>query len=215
MTTDPLQNAQKRAFRYWYVDGTMDFSLGGICLVLAAYFYILHLSSGTWLAKFLPVAFVFIFIGAFFLANRLVMAFKERVTFPRTGYISLARKPDISRKRRILYAILAGTIAAAISISLVFFASENSIGFDWVSLFTGLVYGYVLAYLGFRLGVQRFFISAAVSLVVGTAFGFADIPESFGLFGFYSLLGFALLLLGGFALWQYLRENPERTGEEG
>lgn len=32
MTTNHLQHAQKRALQYCYVDGTFEFSFGGVCL---------------------------------------------------------------------------------------------------------------------------------------------------------------------------------------
>jgi hypothetical protein len=74
---------------------------------------------------------------------------------------------------------------------------------------SGLVFGAVVAYLGIRTGMARFFINAAISLVTGIALGFANLPENIGLTGFYGILGLTLLLMGGLSLWQYLRKNPQ------
>lgn len=210
MTTDPIQNAQKRAFQYWYVDGTFEFSFGGLCLVLAAYFYAVSSFGNSWVADLMSVLFALIVIGSGFIIKKMVMTMKERITFPRTGYVSFARKNDASRKKRILLALVSGAIASMMVVVLLQLPS----GLDWAVALTGLIFGGVLAYLGFRIGIQRFFVSAFISLVIGSAFGFASLPENFGFVGYYGLMGLVLLTIGGFALWQYLRQNPERTEEE-
>jgi hypothetical protein len=206
MTTDPLHNAQKRTMQYWYVDGSFEFFFGGICLVLAAYFYANYLLADSWLANLLTVLFVLIIIGGGYVVNRLVMTLKERITFPRTGYISFARKTGSSRWRR---ALLVGIVAAIVSAAMTILLMNRSANFDWMVAASGLVFGAAVAYLGIRTGMARFFINAAISLVTGIALGFANLPENLGLTGFYGILGLTLLLMGGLSLWQYLRKNPQ------
>ncbi len=205
MTTDPLQHAQKRAFQYWYVDGTFEFSFGGICLVLAAYFYAQYLLAETWFSNLLIVFFLMVMIGGSYLINRLVMAMKERITFPRTGYISFPRKTGSNRWGR---ALLLGAVSAVVSAGMVLLLANRPIGFDWTVTASGVLFSLVVTYLGFRTGVARFFIHAAVSIGIGTAFGFANLPGDLGLTAFYGLLGLSMLAVGGISLWQYLRENP-------
>ncbi|PKN91999.1 MAG: hypothetical protein CVU44_17045 [Chloroflexi bacterium HGW-Chloroflexi-6] len=205
MATDSLQNAQKRAMQYWYVDGTFEFSFGGICLILAAYFYANYLLAGSWLANLLTALFVLIIIGGSFLVNRLVMTMKERITFPRTGYIAFQRKSGASRLGRLL---LIGVVAATISALMTLFLLQPAAGFDRVVAVSGILFGAVLVYLGFRTGMARFFINAAIGVLAGLALGFANLPENLGLTSFYGVLGLALLTIGGISLWQYLRQNP-------
>lgn len=205
MTTDPLHNAQKRAFQYWYVDGSFEFSFGGLCLILAAYFYANYVLAESWFANLLTALFVLIIIGGGYLVNKLVMAMKEQLTFPRTGYIAFQRKTGSSRWGR---AILLGIISATVSAVMIILLMNKSMNFSWVVTATGLVFGAVVIYLGIRTAVKRFFINAAFSFIIGIAFGFANLPENLGLTGFYSSLGIILLLIGGISLWQYLRTNP-------
>jgi hypothetical protein len=205
MTTDPLQNAQKRAMQYWYVDGTFEFSFGGICLILAAYFYVSHLLTDSWMGGLMIVFFILVMLGGGWLVNRLVMRMKERITFPRTGYVSFVRKTGSSRWGR---ALLLGSVAGIISALMTLLLANRPAGFDWMVTASGLLFGAVVTYLGFRTGATRFFVNAAISFALGIALGFANLPENLGLAVFYGLLGLALLIVGGISLWQYLRQNP-------
>lgn len=205
MTTDPLQNAQKRAFQYWYVDGSFEFSFGGLCLVLATYFYASQLLTDSWMGGLMMVFFVIVIVGGGRLVNRLVMTMKERITFPRTGYVSFVRKTGSRRWGR---ALLLGGVSGIIAALMTLLLTNRSIGFDWMVTASGLIFGAVVIYLGFRTGAARFFINAALSIGLGLALGFANLPENIGLIAFYGLLGLGLLLVGGISLWQYLRENP-------
>jgi hypothetical protein len=212
MKADPLQQAQKRAFQYWYVDGTFEFSFGGICLLLAAYFYVQFLLSAAGRSNFLVemLLFLLVFLGGGLLVNRLVMSLKEHLTFPRTGYISFPRKTGAKRWGRI---VLIAAISALVSSLMVIMLVNRPAGFDWVVMASGLIFGLVVMYLGFRTGLVRFFIHAAISIGVGVVFGFANLPENIGLMVFYGLLGLGLLLVGGFSLWMYLRQNPASKQE--
>ncbi|MCG2786842.1 MAG: hypothetical protein L6461_17260 [Anaerolineae bacterium] len=212
MTTDPLQNAQKRAMQYWYVDGTFEFSFGGICLILAAYFYVSHLLTDSWMGGLMMVFFILVMLGGGWLVNRLVMRMKERITFPRTGYVSFVRKTGSSRWRR---ALLLGSVAGIISALMTLLLANRPVGFDWMLTASGLIFGAVVTYVGFRTGATRFFVNAAISFALGIALGFANLPENLGLAVFYGLLGLGLLIVGGISLWQYLRQNPNVQSDGG
>jgi hypothetical protein len=205
MTTDPIQNAQKRAFQYWYVDGTFEFSFGGICLILAAYFYISRLLTDSWMDGLMMFFFVLVMVGGGWLVNRLVMAMKERITFPRTGYVSFVRKTGSKRWGR---ALLLGSVSGITATLMTLLLTNRSIGFNWTVTASGLLFGAVVTYLGFRTGAARFFVNAALSIGLGLALGLANLPENTGLTAFYGLLGLGMLAVGGISLWQYLQQNP-------
>jgi hypothetical protein len=212
MTTDPLQNAQKRAMQYWYVDGTFEFSFGGICLILGVYFYTSHLLTDSWMGGLMVVFFILVMLGGGWLVNRLVMRMKERITFPRTGYVSFVRETRSKRGRR---ALLLGSVSGIIAALMTLLLANRPAGFDWMVTASGLLFGAVVTYLGFRTGATRFFVNAAISVALGVALGFANLPENLGLAVFYGLLGLALLILGGISLWQYLRQNPNVQSDGG
>jgi hypothetical protein len=93
--------------------------------------------------------------------------------------------------------------------------ANQPIGFDWMVTASGLIFGAVVTYLGFRTGAARFFVNAVLSIGLGLALGFANLPENIGLVFFYGLLGLGLLAVGGFSLWQYLRQNPNVQSDGG
>jgi hypothetical protein len=205
MSTDPIQNAQKRAFQYWYVDGTFEFSFGSISLLLAAYFYAQRLWAEAWFGSLLTAMFILILFGGGWLVRRLVMSMKERITFPRTGYITFRREKS---SKRLTKGLLLGLAAAITSSTMTFLLLNRPPSFDWTTAATGLMFCIVIAYLGVRTSLARFFINAVVSLAAGVALGFANLSEGLGLTSFYGILGLALLVVGGLSLWQYLRQNP-------
>lgn len=207
MTTDPLRNAEKRAMRYWYADGTFEFSFGGMCLLLAAYFYAEHLLTGTWVAPMMIAVFLLVMLGGGFLINRLVTAFKERITFPRTGYVAFRRPTGAAYWKRLL---LLTALSAGVAALLVWLLMQQPAGFDWTAAVTGLLFSAIVACLGIAFGMPRFFAYAAISLALGLVVGWRNWSENFGLTVFYGLLGSGLLLLGSLSLWKYLRDNPAR-----
>ncbi len=79
-----LEQKQLRAMQYWYVDGTYEFNIGGICLALGLYFLALSKFEGSKFSDFLNVIMVLVFIGAIFLVSWLVRQLK---TNPLTTFI--------------------------------------------------------------------------------------------------------------------------------
>ena len=120
-----LDQKQLRAMQYWYVDGTYEFNMGGICLVLGIYFLALSKFESTKFADFLNVIMVLVFIGGIFLINWFIRQLKTRVTFPRTGYVSYKRERGLKRiTRLIIVGLVAGIIAALGSLAIVDFSAE-------------------------------------------------------------------------------------------
>jgi hypothetical protein len=209
--SDQFHTAQKRAFQYWYVDGTFEFSLGGLCLLLAAYFFLMHRFAESWISNLLSIFFALVVIGGAFAVNRLVMTLKERVTFPRTGYVAYRKEPGA---RRGLRALLLAITAATVSSGMMLVIANRPPGFDWVVALSGLLLGTVIACLGLRTGLARFYLNAAVSLAAGLGLGWANLPQNSGVIAYYAIIGCTLLCLGGLTLWKYLRQNPAISPEE-
>ncbi|PWH15081.1 MAG: hypothetical protein DDG60_06495 [Anaerolineae bacterium] len=205
MVTDPLQQAQQRTLRYWYVDGTFELSIGGMCLLLAAYFYAEILLADSWLSNIMFVFFLLIMIGGGFLINRLVMMLKEHVTFPRTGYVSFAHPTGARQWKRML---LLSAFSAFLAALIVFLILNSQAGFDWTTTVTGLIFSAVLVFLAWRFRLLRFLAYAVLSVGLGVVLGFANWPHNFGLVLYYGALGLSMLLAGAVILGNYLRQNP-------
>ncbi len=101
-----IQETQNRITRYDYVDGTPDMAFGGLFLLMTVNFAIFAsfpvISSSTFSALIMLV----VFSGGGLLIAWLSQKLKERVTFPRTGYVAYRRQGrPITRTTKLLIRI--------------------------------------------------------------------------------------------------------------
>ena len=117
MKSELVDKKQLRAMQYWYVDGTYEFSMAGIFLLLTVYYLLLAKFEGTKFGAFLSIIMVLVFVGGMFGVSWLIRQLKARVTFPRTGYVSYNRERE---KKRITRLMAIGIITAIIGALLSF-----------------------------------------------------------------------------------------------
>ncbi len=202
LAQDPLQHATERSQRYWISDG--------IPLIVMGVFWL------TWgLALLLPVVFPghaiarlssFVFIAAMalagFLMKPLIHRWKERVTFPRTGYIEL-RQP--SKAFRFAVVILAGAVAFVLALLVRF---EDRTLREWQPLILGLVLAAGVLHAAWKMRSLRLALLSPV-VVAAAVYGFVLRQ--------YEDLSYALIMLsagsicvleGALLLRSYLHAHP-------
>lgn len=208
MTMDPdLKELQKRTKRYWYTDGLNEIAFGLICVVLSLYFLAqVLLPLDSLLANLLTAGFILLVLGSAFLTRWIVTTIKERLTYPRTGYVSYA-KPGA--RQNWLAAIL-GLLFATL---LVAFFATHPASLAWMSAASGLVFAAVWAVLANRLGLSRFYLLAGAALIFGAIPTLTGMQEILGLATFYGLIGLAMFVSGGLTLKSYL-ENTQPATED-
>lgn len=211
-TPDPLSQPQRRAIQYWYVDGSYEIGFGLLCLLLSLYFLLEKLVQGSWLSAVVDGALVLVFILGILLVNWLTRRIKERITYPRTGYVAYRRPAGLPRLLRILLLmVITGLLAAAI----VLLVERPITGFDVMPLVTGLLLALVLGILAWRSTVPRFYLFAVFSALTGLGLALAGWGNSPALAVFYIAMGLALILSGLLTLIGYLRQNPAPQEEQG
>jgi hypothetical protein len=198
-----LDKAVKRTQRYWHIDGLTEIAFGGICLLLCAYFYLeMVVPKGTQLSNLLGSAFLLIILTGSLLAGRFVNALKNRITYPRTGYVAYRKAGSIHRwisaGLGLIIAFLASSLLAASPSSL-----------DRLPAITGLILGAVLLYFGYKFSLMRFYILSIFSLVAGFILAFSGTGNDLGLVIFYGLISLALFASGSKTLRTYLKENQQ------
>lgn len=208
MTMNPdIKELQKRTKRYWYTDGLHEIAFGFICLVLSLYFLAqVLLPQGSLLANLLTAGFVLLLLGSAFLTRWIVTTLKERLTYPRTGYVSYA-------KPAARYNWLSAILGLLFAILLVTFFATHPASLAWMSAASGLVFAAVWAALGYRLGLSRFYLLAGAALIFGAIPTFTGMQEILGLATFYGLIGLAMFVSGGLTLKSYL-ENTQPATED-
>ncbi len=202
---DEIQRSQLRALQYWYVDGTFEMGMGGLCLLLAAYFYFQDVLRGTLVGEMLAPAFLLVVIGGGWLINRFVRRVKERITFPRTGYVAYRSRQETRRGVRIAFA---GGLGMLIAAFIGWLVVHSPSALDWMPLLTGFLFGVVLLLFAWRIRLGRFSLLALLSLALGIALSILNMEEWSGVTLYYGAMGLLLVLTGACVLRSYLRQNP-------
>lgn len=204
MQPDNFSEIKKRTERYWYRDGLWEIGFGLANLLLGLFYLLTNLVGwqGPW-AIVLALLQIGVIVGVFLMVGRLVVFLKERITYPRTGYVAYRRA---SRRSRLQKAAIAGLLsagmAALIAVIARYQSSENQ-----TALASSLLMAAALIYLGYRFGLLRFY--ALGVLTVGLGLGIASLPIADPMTMFVLFGGFGLLLIasGLITLVTYLNQT--------
>jgi len=196
---------EQRVKRYWYTDGIAELAGGGMLLLIGLYFSGQELlPAGSTARTLLEASLALLLIGGVLVTRRLVNALKIRLTYPRTGYVDYGEGRKNTGSRRLL----TGGIAAAVAALLVL-AGQWVGSFEWITAFTGLVFGLVFMILRARAsGLARFYVLGGFCLVLGVGLSLSGLPMGYSLGLLYGLIGLASMLSGSIVLARYLRANP-------
>ncbi|HZW04990.1 MAG TPA: hypothetical protein VFF68_13740, partial [Anaerolineaceae bacterium] len=160
---DLIDETMKRTRQYWYVDGISEMFTGLFILLLGAFFAVIPLipsvAARTWLLALGQPALILL---GFWLGGKAVRAVKERLTYPRTGYLAF-RKP--TRKHRWGRLVFAAVLSA--SLGVLFSVLFNLIPERWIPAIAAGVLGLFMLFLAYQLGLVRFAVLAGYFLVVG------------------------------------------------
>jgi hypothetical protein len=192
-----------RPFRYFYEDGLVELAVG--TLFLAA-----GLAIGAWGTsspdspwRLLGVAVLIgIPLAGSLIFRSLVQKVKDRWIHPRTGYVEYG-DPQPSKAR---WVVIAGALVLAAS---GFFLPDR---LNDMSLVEGALLGLVLATLGHRARLGRFYLLAAIAALIGLAAALllnSDVSGSAVTFG---ATGGVMMLSGACALNRYLASHPPQPG---
>ncbi len=210
MDNKTINRAAKRTQQYWYVDGIVELVLGVLLLLLALYFGVIAiLPEDSKLGSLLLAAMLLVLAVIGVVKQAFIGRLKERLTYPRTGYVAYPRQDKKRRGLTLLFTIGIGMLVA------VLFASTPA-SLAWIPAVSGWLIGAYWLYQGHRMGLLRFYALAALSAVTGTVITLAGLGEARGLPLFYVVIGVASLVTGGFTLRTYLRQapiQPDKPGE--
>jgi hypothetical protein len=207
----PLSEARVRAQRYWYRDGLAEIPLGIVQLLMSGSNLIAALGDRTssWFEAVTLIYLVLFAVLAVF-ASRIMAAVRERITYPRSGYVDYG---ESVRKRR--FWVLA-VLAAVISVLALRYAGRA--GWDparwlqWTPAVGGLTTGAVGVYVTVRYGLPRFLVVGAFAIILGVMVSI-EYPPRLAMGIWLAGVGCAWLCSGGLTLWNYLRSTPPSADE--
>ncbi len=202
--SDNFRNSQLRTFQYFYVDGSFEFGFGLLCLILAAFFYAETHVQG-WLSAVVDSSLVLVLIGGAWLINRLIKLLKERITWPRTGYVTYNRREGSNRGLRLVLGLVIGGLVAALASLL---ATSPNIRISMLPLLSGLLLGLVLMGFAWRTSIPRFYLLSFLSAVLGVILAYGRLEDIVALAYYYLVFGMVLFATGACVLRAYLHQNP-------
>lgn len=205
MNEKTLNKVHLRAIQYWFEDGLAELGLGGFFLLLGLYFYLQTTLKNDFLLGLLAATFLLIFLGGWYLTGRFVRAAKEKITFPRTGYVAYKSNPKRHKPLRLALAML---VSALISAGLIGLNAQRPLGLDLLPAATGLGMAIVLGLIGFRTRLPRFYLPALFGLLCGISLTLSGYENLFGIALLYLACALVLGLSGTIVFSRYLRTHP-------
>jgi hypothetical protein len=199
---------EQRVKRYWYVDGFGELvGGGGMCLILAIYFAAgEYFGAESFFGGILQASVVLVLLSGMVLVRRLIVAAKQRVTYPRTGYVEYSQP-----KNKVAASVLSAVVGVIMAVTFVFTVRQfNKI--DGMVAISGLVMGIVLfAKQVWTVRVKRFYILSAAAIIYGGVLAISGLSRGYNLGLFYALMSLSFAISGGLTLKKYLDENPLQT----
>ena len=201
MMNEDIDHTIQRTRRYWYIDGLPDIVFGSILLMLALYFYMKTvLPPESTLANMLTVGFILLIVGCGWIGGKIINYFKERLTYPRTGYVSYPR-PKTSHR------LAAGIVSALIASLLTALIATSPGSLFLLPTLMGVLIGLAMLYSGSKIGLMRYYLYAALSALIGIGLSWTRISNDLGGAVYYFAMGMVLLLTGIFTLRSYLHQT--------
>lgn len=208
MTTNAeLRDLERRPQRYWNVDGIPELVMGLVWAVWGgALIYGESLPKGGnshWYWMVVPM--VLVLSGV--VSNWAVKKLKERLTYPRTGWVEM-KEP--SRAVRLVAAGIAMVSAGALAAMIV--TGKVSGAEHTVTPAIGLVLSLAFVIASIRQKAPHMLALAVVALVLGFSFGMLKLGWV-SLSWMFLWLGMAAAVIGGWRLRRYLAAHPVAEGE--
>jgi hypothetical protein len=107
---EQVQRARERARRYWYEDGFAELLVGGFLLLVGTTGLVRRLDLSPALTDLLNGARIALVLACALAVRGVVRALKERVTYPRTGYVAYRREGVDPRLIKLALGLVLGGI---------------------------------------------------------------------------------------------------------
>ena len=207
---DPIEQISKKTWSYWYVDGLVEIGAGAIIFLIGLCYLLPAFLPPSPARAFLTALIIpiIVFAGGW-ISRRLIRFIKERLTFPRTGYIRYRQPP---RSRRWLR--MGITILIAVFLSVLVTLLLRAVSRNLIPAITGALLAVYAVYLAQRVGVNRFYAVAVCVFLIGILVSWLNLPESIDAAAFFGGVGLVWMISGAAALIHYLRTTSPAPPEE-
>lgn len=195
-----IDRVEKRIRRSWFDDGLAEMAAGSGFLLVAAYIFLAPAFERRVPSPVLNLVWPALVLGGWFAARHAVRLAKQRYVHPRTGYLSLDRKPA-----HPVASTLASLTVAAI---LAFIAARAQALHGWIPALTALVIAAAFLAFGRQTGMVRFPLEGLSCALVGLLLSLRHVGENPAIAALFGWVGFILIAGGAAALLAYVRHAP-------
>jgi hypothetical protein len=191
----------QRAQRHWTEDGLSEMMLGLLFIILAGGMLV-RLAFPRWLT--LDLIFPAITIVGVLGLTRGFKTLKERITFPRSGYVAL---PEPTRRSRILTFATVFVLGAAFTLVL-------SAHIVVVPIFAGF-FAAIFLWGGVQYKQTSMLWEAILILIFAVvSVWFPSLNGAAGVLALMVMIGTSMAIFGAFRLRGFLKSNPRREATE-
>lgn len=189
--------------RYWFVDGIVEISGGALITFIALSYFLTSLISNVVLKSILlglgqPLVII---LGAFVI-RKIVGWLKDKITYPRTGYLSFNNPPENRRVQKIITVIFTASI---VSLVVAFFM--QLLPMQLMPVISMVIFSIFTIYLGYQNAVTRFYFVALVLIVLGVIISVVNLDDVMRFVILYAALGLTWMISGSIALINYLHKT--------
>ncbi len=208
LTQDPLHDATERSQRYWVSDGIPLIVMGAFWLTWGSALFLPLIFPGHAIARFMSIIVILAMALAGVLMKPIIHRWKERVTFPRTGYIEL-RQP--SKAVRYAIVIVTGLVAFVISLLVRF---DDRTFREWLPLGLGLLLAAGMLHASWKMRSVRLALFSAVIAAAGVVAFLTHLNDDFSYGLTMFVAGLCCVTEGALMFRSYLHAHPAPSGDE-
>ena len=189
----------KQTFRYFYDDGLVELMIGVFFMLVGG----VLLATQLWnqmliLNLIMVISLIVVIVGGVSLLNMIIRNLKQRVTYPRTGYVAYKNEVD-KRSNSVVWVAVLLLITASLFLPA---------AFAQMQFMVGGVLAAMLCFLGYRMNSWRFYMLAVGTFGLTVVVSLSSPQEVAGTALIFLGVGCLLLLSGGVVLVRYLQQHP-------
>ncbi len=200
-----IEDAIRRPRRYWNADGIPEIAIGAFWLFWGA-LVLLPIAVPT-LSRWRNLVSILGIVLAPWLIEVAVKKIKERITYPRTGYVKLT-PPSLSMRLKLV--VLAAVLGAAAMLVARF---KHPFSGDWMAAVVGVLISLTLLQMAWRLRSIRLALLSSIVAGAGIAAAVLRVAHDNSIILVFLAAGVVCSLDGALRMRSYVRSHPLPAGE--
>lgn len=203
MTTPAqLRDIENRPTRYWTIDGIPELIMGLVWILWGSALLVGEAIPKGSAANIYWMVFPAVLVLSGVASNWIVKRLKERLTYPRTGYVEYREPGPAVRVATAAMAVIAAAALAALIVTGRANGVEHS-----VAPVVGVILSLGFVVVSMRQRAPHYLALAGVAIALGAAFAVLRLGWT-ALNWLFLWMGIAAALMGAWRLRRYLRQHP-------